>query len=144
MATRVSAFIQPHGRPGFLLSDPRFAAQLVERTRTNTILLYNNLSGLWIHVTNISLLREIQTSNKDYFASEKRDASVQFYDDIYIRKTILKYFAINCQWCGSTSTKFVYSKIEIKLNFTVWHGQMCEIVCATDVSEVAGFVNIVK
>ena len=112
MATRVSAFIQPHGWPGFLLSDPQFAqfaAQLVERTRTNTILLYNNLSGFWIHVTNKSLLLEIQTSNIDYFASEKRDASVQFYDDIYIyiRKTILKYFAINCQWCGSTSTKFV-------------------------------------
>ena len=31
------------------------------------------------------------------FASEKRDTSVQFYDDIY-QKTILKYFAINCQW----------------------------------------------
>ena len=48
---------------------------------------------------NKSLLEEIQKYiiKINHFASEKRDTSVQFYDDIY-QKTILKYVAINCQW----------------------------------------------
>ena len=56
----------------------------------------------------------------NYFASEKCDASVQCYDDIY-QKTILKSFAMNCQWCGPTLTKYK-AKSKSKLNFTVCSG----------------------
>ena len=57
------------------------------------------------YLTITKALRRDTNIKYRYVASEKRDASISTVLLCIYQKTMLKYFAINCQWCKPTLTR---------------------------------------